>query len=321
MRILSYVKGMDGCSYHRIFQPNAYSGHEVKVVNNLTADDLKWCDVLNYSRHCVYAPEFLDAKRRDLGFKIVVDTDDVWSVDSRHPLYEVWKNGELTRQVSAHLKNADVVTVTHERLIDLVPNDKVFVLPNRIPYGDGQFTFREQTALVNGPVRLLYASSPMNYQNVELIERAMKKLSGLNIELIIAAHQSGGKFSELIVHKLSAGGKIPYRTIPWANVENYMSCYEGDIMLLPSKDNHFNSMKSNLKLLEAACLKIPVAVSAADPYHGFPAVYCRGEKEWVSKLTDLITDVDYRRKCGQELSDFCIEHYNMKDIYHIYDQL
>lgn len=77
MKVLSYVKGMDGCSYHRIYLPNQ-TITENRVVSQLSKEDLQWCDILHYSRHVFEAPEFLRAKAKEYGFKIVVDTDDWW---------------------------------------------------------------------------------------------------------------------------------------------------------------------------------------------------------------------------------------------------
>jgi len=49
--------------------------------------------------------------------------------------------------------------------------------------------------------------------------------------------------------------------------------YEGDIMILPSKKTDFNRFKSNLKILEAGALKMPIVVSENEPYLGMPVMY------------------------------------------------
>ena len=320
MRILSYVKSMDGCSYHRIYQQNNHTDHEVRVVNNITEEDLIWCDVLNYSRHCLYAPEFLDKMRKQHNFKIVVDTDDCWIAPEWHPLHGVWKNGELSRQVENHLRNADAVTVTHQRLKDLIVNSKinenVFILPNTLPYGEGQYNryfFPEQDK-----VRLLYASSEMNYVNTKMMVRVMKKLAKLPIEVVLAGGTKN-KWFDQTARDLTDNGRIPNRIYPWQPIDNYMKCYEGDIMLLPCVESEFMSYKSNLKLLEAASAGMPVVVSPVDPYLNMPVTYAHGEKQWVEKITELVLDKELRKKRADELDDFCWDNYNMNNRSHIYE--
>lgn len=320
MRILSYVKSMDGCSYHRIYQQNNHTDHEVRTVSNISEADLEWCDVLNYSRHCLYAPEFLDEMRKKHNFKIVVDTDDCWIVPAWHPHYEYWKNGVLSAQISNHLKNADAVTVTHQRLKHLVEhwkiNDNVIILPNTLPYGEGQYV--KPAFAKSDKTRLLYASSPMNYINTKILTRVMKKISHLPIEVIILGANNGKYFQEACKN-LTDNGRIPSRVYPWMSVDNYMSVYEGDIMLLPCADSEFMSLKSNMKLLEAAVCRMPVVVSKVDPYMGFPVNYANGEKEWVEQIERLVKEPFWRHTCGKSLYDHCNEYFNMNNRKHIYE--
>jgi len=307
MKVLSYVKGMDGCSYHRIYLPNQ-TITENRVVSQLSKEDLQWCDILHYSRHVFEAPEFLRAKAKEYGFKIVVDTDDWWEVGKDHPKYPVWSKSDVSLQIRKHLMEADAVTTTHDRLAQIVPNDNVYVLPNTIAYGEGQFKYKEQKD--SGRVRLLYASSLMNYANTAIIAGAMKKLKHLPIEVVLVGYSESTPFFDIVVKNLTAN-EIPYRTVPWTSVEDYMSNYEGDIGILPNKPTMFNSMKSNLKVLEYAALKIPVVVSMNDPYMGLPVDYFNGENEFVFQINRLVASKELRKRRGQELYDFCFENYNM----------
>lgn len=307
MRVLSYVKGLDGCSYHRIYLPNQQI-EENRVVGQLSEEDLQWCDILHYSRHTMVAVDFLNKYRDKYGFKIVVDTDDWWEVGKDHPKYEWWSKSNVSLQIRQHLMNADAVTTTHERLASLIPNENIYVLPNTVQYGKGQFKNRKQPK--SERVRLLYASTVMNYANTAMIAGAMKKLAHLPIEIVIAGFDEKNPLFDIVVNNLTAG-VIPYRTKPWAEVKEYMSTYEGDIGILPSKPTNFNSMKSNLKVLEYAALKMPVVVSKCDPYLDLPVNYFSGENEFVKQITDLVTDLELRKRSGEELYKFCKKNYNM----------
>ena len=307
MRVLSYVKGLDGCSYHRIYLPNQQI-EENRVVGQLSEEDLQWCDILHYSRHTMVAVDFLNQYRDKYGFKIVVDTDDWWEVGKDHPKYEWWSRSNVSLQIRQHLMNADAVTTTHERLASLIPNEHVYVLPNTVMFGKGQFRKIKQPK--SDRVRLLYASTVMNYANTNLIAGAMRKLAHLPIEIVIAGFDEKNPLFDIVVNNLTAG-IIPYRTKPWLDVKEYLTAYEGDIGILPSKPTNFNSMKSNLKVLEYAALKMPVVVSKCDPYLNLPVNYFSGENEFVKQITDLVTDLELRKSSGEELYKFCKKNYNM----------
>lgn len=307
MRVLSYVKGLDGCSYHRVYLPNQPI-EENRVVGQLSEEDLQWCDILHYSRHTMVAVDFLNKYREKYGFKIVVDTDDWWEVGKDHPKYEWWSKSNVPLQIRQHLMNADAVTTTHERLASKIPHKNIYILPNTVQYGAGQFEYKEQPK--SERVRLLYASTVMNYANTFLIAGAMKKLAHLPIEIVIAGFDEKNPLFDIVVNNLTAG-VIPYRTKPWADSKEYMLSYEGDIGILPNKPTTFNSMKSNLKVLEYAALKMPVVVSKCDPYLGLPVNYFSGENEFVDQVTSLVTNLELRKTSGEDLYKFCNENYKM----------
>jgi hypothetical protein len=312
MRVLSYVKNLDASSYHRVYTPNQKLDAEVKVVRNITEDDLEWCDILHYSRHSVMAPAFLSSMRDKYNFKIIVDNDDWWEVPKDHPKYEFWTRSNIALQIRHHIANADAVICTNDRLMNETTklNPNCYVLPNALPFGEGQFVYR--TSKPADKVRLLYASTVMNYSNTAMIAGAMKKLAHLPIEIVIAGHHESNMFIRLI-DNLTAGGLIPHITTPWADAETYMLNYVGDIGILPNKETKFNSLKSNLKAVEYGSMKMPVVVSKCDPYLGMDVDYFSGEKEFINVVTKLVTDQDYRKKRGEDNYRFCKENYDLKN--------
>lgn len=299
---------MDGCSYHRVFMPNNHLGVEVRVVSNLTEEDMKWGDILHYSRHVMLSPVFLAEKAKEHNVKIIVDTDDWWQVGKDHPLYLAWKYSNIGPQIIQHMMYADAVTCTSDRLAAIIPNDNVYVLPNTIPFGEGQFRKRELPP--SDKVRLLYASSAMNYSNTKIIARAMEKLRDLPIEIVIAGYHEKSVY-DIIIENLTAKEKIPYRTIPWSETDNYIDSYQGDILIVPSKITEFNTYKSNIKALEAGMLGIPIVVSKAHPYLDLPVNYFTGDNEFIQQVTRLVDDADYRKSCADTLEAFVKEHYDM----------
>jgi len=301
MNILAHTKGMDGNSYHRVYLPN-HGIENVRFVSELYEADLEWCDILMYSRHLYENPDFLDKMRKQYGFKIIVDTDDWWETDPSHPKHVWWNNSGMGLHIRQHLINADAVTCTGEYLASLVPNRNVYILPNTLPYGEGQFAFRKPQ--ISDRIRIVYASTIMNYKNTELVKGAMKQLTGLNIEMVIAGYTESPLYDE-VIDNLTAGGKIPYKLVPWAGIHDYMLGYEGEIGIIPSKHSKFNRCKSNLKVLEFASQKMPVVCSPFDPYKNLPIFYAANEKEWINTISDLVESPTIRQRAGQSLASFC----------------
>lgn len=308
MKVLSYIKDLDGSTYHRVFMPNRSIDAEVREKKNISEADLEWCDILHYSRHTVLSTKLLDKMRAKYGFKIVVDNDDWWETPKDHPMYEFWKKSNIGLSVRNHMMNADAVITTTDTLAAITPNDNVFVLPNALDYGHGQFAYRKQRT--SDRVRLLYASTIMNYSNTSLIMPAMPRLAGLDVEVVIAGHHES-PFFDILVNNLT-GGKLPYRFTKWLPSQEYMTGYEGDIMILPSKSTEFNRYKSNLKVLEAAALRIPIVVSEAEPYLNMPVNYFNGVSSFIEQVTKLVQDESYRNSCADKLYEFCSANYSLR---------
>ena len=288
--------------------PNNHLDAEVRTVSNLKEEDLEWCDILHYSRHVMISPAFISQQAKKYNVKVVVDTDDWWEVGKDHPKYNLWKKSDVGLQIKQHLMYADAVIATSDRLASIVPNKNVYVIPNALAFDVGQF--REHELPKSDKVRLVYASSAMNYANTFLIAKAMKKLVDLPIEIVVVGYHEGDVY-DIIIQNLTASKQIPYRTIEWAGTENYMEGYQGDILIVPSKATEFNSYKSNIKALEAAALNIPIVVSKAEPYLSLQVNYFSGDNEFVSEITRLVQSEEYRKHSAKKNRDFCLENYSL----------
>jgi hypothetical protein len=178
-----------------------------------------------------------------------------------------------------------------------------------LPYGDSQFAYREYKT--GDRIRLVYASTIMNYKNTELIAGAMHKLAHLNIEVAILGYQENPLFDQ-VIDNLTANRKIPFDLVPWADSSSYMLNYGGDIGIIPSKDSKFNKCKSNLKVLEFASQKMPVVCSPFDPYKNIPVSYAANENQWVYQISRLVEDSKLRINEGKRLYMFSKVNYILK---------
>lgn len=308
MKVVCLVKNMDGCTYHRIYMPHKFVDAEVRNVVHLSEDDFEWADIIVYSRHYLLSPVFINEMKKKHNVKIVVDTDDSVVLQKSHPNYLHYIQGDSFLQVRQHLMYADAVITTHGRLKEeaLTMNPNVFVIPNAIAYGKEQFVPIEKTK--RDKLTMLYASSNLNYINTELIKGVFDDMD-IHIHVL---GDVGGHYSDVIRQNLT-GGKVEYSSEGWRKIDEYMLGYDGDFMIVPNKPIHFNAMKSNLKILEAACARIPIIVTPSHPYidEPFPVLYANNKKEW-REMVERMYDESYRNKMASDLYDYCKEHYDLE---------
>ena len=95
---------------------------------------------------------------------------------------------------------------------------------------------------------------------------------------------------------------------------------ELDLMLIPRRETYFNKCKSNLKLLEAGALEIPVIASSFpdkdSPYdkdlNGENGFLAKDEAEFRLYTEKLINDKELRRKVGKNAREYVYENYNIE---------
>lgn len=334
MRIIAFANKNSGPAYHRIIMPlMLMEDTNVYITNDLKVEDFdKGCDIFMYNRilpeHA--QPQLAELKKRH-GFKTVVDIDDYWELDPHHILYQEYQDSGFADQQIKHLRQADMILTTHERLAEEVrqvtafpimgkagyvirfPPPSVHVLPNAIPR-QGQFDI---TPIGYDLVRLFWQGSVTHRHDIELLQTPIHSLGKLSkkIKMIMAGYTSGEHEWFSMANTYTANLKHQYKLIPGANVAEYYRAYEhADICLVPLVNSPFNRMKSNLKILEAANLGLPVIASAVHPYLGMPVNYCRNSRDWVGHIKRLVQFPARRREEGERLAEFCNTHYNFHKI-------
>jgi hypothetical protein len=282
-------------------------------------------DIVLVNRHIpgLELETLLDYRKR-YDFKLVVDIDDYWHLDPWHILYHTYP----TAKIVEHIKAADLVTCTHDRLWKAIReyNTKVAILPNALPYGVDQFhdeRLKVSENIPKGLLRISYIASVTHERDLEKVrgpwqrmarepyirERTHFTLCGYTDEGPRQVVEAWQRMVSVYLGGLKLNGYARGPIEP----EKYMAFYcEADVSVAPLVDSKFNAMKSNLKVLEAAVKRIPILVSAVHPYLECPyAIQCKSGIDWVRGIRELIKSRTMREEYGLENSAWCRERYDL----------
>lgn len=312
-----------GCCYHRIKVPITYmqqAGQIRGVPEGLSFEEtLKHCDILFYNRVPTgFTLDAILAYRERFGFRIVVDLDDYWKLYPGHFLEQLWLTHGTDREFLRNISAADAVTCTTDRLRSkiLQYNDNVHVVPNALPYGSMQFT--SDRAPANG-MRFIYAGGSSHLWDVRLLTACMDKLSREKFtgEIILAGVAPGVDIYRRMTASMSARGKLKcFRSLTYQPLDSYMDLYnDGDVALAPLVANEFNAHKSNLKVLEAGCKKMPIIVSNTGPYLDDPCPYLLRvdtPSEWYKWVRWCENNPNHVSDNGQALHEWVVRHHHIE---------
>jgi hypothetical protein len=192
-------------------------------------------------------------------------------------------------------------------------NQNVEILPNAIPYGEEQFKdYKTESDLV----RLFWSGSGTHGKDMEILRNPMKRIN-FPVKTVIAGYNEGEKpIWDGMIAAFTNGLKLNPKIYNYNEVTSYMAAYcDSDISLIPLIDSKFNSMKSNLKVLETAAKKNPAIVSNVHPYKGFyPACHVNSQKDWYYWIKLLTKDPDARKSYGNALYDYCNKNFNLHEV-------
>ena len=115
MRILVLTTQGSGVGYHRLMLPIYYLEKTYAFFTDTLTDEVleENFDIVLFNRFIPGIPlETLLEKRNKYGFKMICDIDDYWILDRSHILESVYP----TQEIINHIKEADLVTCTNEKL-------------------------------------------------------------------------------------------------------------------------------------------------------------------------------------------------------------
>lgn len=328
MKVLGITDQFSGPGYHRVSLPIGCLDlpKEDKLITNVTNEDMFYnfghgWDIVLFNRFIDDLPiaDLLEFKEK-FGFKIVCDIDDYWRLDPHHILNEAYTS-HLADFTIQSIKAADLVTTTHERLAKKIKPflKNVVVIPNALPYGEIQFDSHKSES---DKVRFMYAAGITHEKDVAILRNPFKRISNDIVlkekcEFILAGYDDVNKETKEIWTRMladySAHDKLNGKVKRGLPVYEYMKLYkESDVSIIPLLSSEFNSMKSNLKVLETASKKNPAIVSYVDPYKELPVRFINNQKQWYDNIKFYANEKNAREDDGNRLYEYCNEHFNLR---------
>jgi len=309
--LFGLINKNSGPGFHRVMMPLLMmQGIDTYITNAITPEDFetKKPSAIFYNR--VISDDVLALAKKH-ACKIVLDIDDYWLLDEHHIASAIYREHNFEALQIRHLQQADIVTTTHSRLAEKIYpyNKNVVVLPNAIP--QHEYFTTHKTEAPN--LRLFWQGSITHERDIELLRNPFKRLDKNSYTMVLAGYTKHEAWDRM-VSAYTNGLRLKGCILPGVPPQEYYSNYQyADVCLAPLVNSTFNALKSNLKILEAANLALPVIASHVQPYLNLPVLYAKHQTGWCKHIHAL-TDAATRTQLGLQLKQYCDEHYNFAAI-------
>ncbi len=242
---------------------------------------------------------------------MIVDFDDSWALDTEHIFYKSYLKNDTTNKLISLLHVVDYVTVTTELLLIEAQkyNKNVLVLPNAMDmeYPGNAIQPHKEEKTVFG-----YLGGHCHTKDVELLRGVNNRLSSNTSYKFRLMGFDGSDVYKNYADILSDSGKLAGTHFDWiekADIWNYPQLYNFmDVSLVPLVGNKFNSLKSELKLIEAGFFSKAVICSNVNPYmdlleHKVNAYVVNKPGDWVKGVKFFLDNPGAIKEFGEALHE------------------
>jgi glycosyltransferase involved in cell wall biosynthesis len=186
IKILAIPPDTHGVGKYRILDPYKYIGDNhsneihVDIAFKVEDDDeiFKNYDVVVFHSFIHQTQHETNIKRinwlKSNGIKVVMDIDDMWTVDQRHPMYHQIKENKIAEKKVEMLRLADYVTTTTPIFADTIKEriglKNVFIFPNAVDENESQF---QSNPIESELVRFGWLGGSSHLHDLELLEKGI----------------------------------------------------------------------------------------------------------------------------------------------------
>jgi len=342
----SYPK-ISGVDYHRLFMPHNVLGTlhedcEISLITEIDSQPIEFLQefdiaVVNRFVSKIGQPIDLINKLREAGLRYILDLDDDWRLPNWHLLYSASRELNHAEQIAFAVNNAYAITCTHELLANSIRAElghkNVHVITNGI-FPEGQFEPKETNF---DKLHFGWSGSITHFEDVLMMHDALRYLYTSEdkdkFRVVYGGYDGSDDTSQAIAGVLSCkgiaqeGSFLLYGSQPVTHYAEFFNHI--DVSLIPLRNNRFNNMKSNLKLIESGFKKKAVIVSDVYPYspildHKKNCLVVKNKGDWYKHMKTLIDNpqmvVDLSCQLHEDVQEF---HMNkIADLrYKLYDSI
>jgi hypothetical protein len=263
-------------------------------------------------------------KLKEARVPYVLDIDDDYRLPEWHILQQASKNDKHPEKILQALHYAKAITTTHEYLSGTLKYEasqpNTFEIPNAINPEEEQYKFTKRELDV---VKFGWSGSITHFEDVLLMHDGLLSLYNQNqykdkFQVVYGGFSIDDETSRAIAGVLSCKGKATveqFATYPSQPINDYARFYDTiDVSLIPLRNNRFNKLKSNLKLIESGFKKKACIVSNVHPYepmlvHGKNCLVVKHKNDWYKNMTKLIDNPNMIEDLSEQLYLDCqVQH-------------
>lgn len=259
VRILAIPSDAHGVGKYRVLDPFKYIGNNfndeihVDITMNLEDRDEvfnnydivifhSFIHQVNHERN-VERVKWLKAK----GIKTIMDIDDFWTVDQRHPLYEQIRNAKVGEKKIELLKLVDYVTCTTPFFADEIKKrlgltKNVFIFPNAVDENEPQF---KSNPIKSDRLRFGWLGGSSHLHDIELLQSGIESIQNLYLnktQFVLCGFDLRGTVTEIdkSTNQQRQRPIMPHETV-WSKYESiFTKSYK---VLNDEYKNHLTSFK------------------------------------------------------------------------------
>jgi glycosyltransferase involved in cell wall biosynthesis len=212
IRILAIPPDTHGVGKYRILDPFKYIGDNhaedfhVDIAMNPDDDDnfFKNYDIVVFHSfiHQTTHENNLERikKLKTMGIKVIMDIDDFWSVDHRHPMYHQIKANEIPRKKVELMRSADWVTCTTEVFAKTIKTrlgiKNVIVFPNAVNPEEPQFQSKPTESEM---IRFGWLGGSSHFHDIELMSSGISSTLNnyKNTQFVLCGFDLRGNVTEM----------------------------------------------------------------------------------------------------------------------------
>lgn len=317
MKIAVFVpKHYGGTGLYRLYLPHELMsqwGHDILFTDSPFPESYNDVDIFVCSKSWFVQIRSLIPHLKKKGIQTVIDYDDYWVLPSTHYLYDAYKAQGTSKILRDALKLFDHAICTTEILEKKVRvvNKSTMVLPNAVDPTLSQFKINTKPS---DSVRFGWIGGTCHYPDLLLLDGTPQKLKG-DFKMVLFGHdgQKGGVYDRYC-NILSGRGTIfdpdpeksKFKLYKQAPARFYTQFYNLiDVALAPLVKDEFNSMKSELKMIEAGFFKKGVVVSNVLPYttliNNKNCIAVDHKTGWAKAMNRMIKNPSMVEDMGEEL--------------------